>query len=96
MAVVLDRGVDNPLRLGSLGDVPSHSDSFAAGSLDGVDHRGRTSFAGCVIHHHGRAFRGQRLSDSGSNTFGGARNHCYLTFEFAHMTALNFPLRRGS
>jgi len=68
------------LRLGCLGNITAHSHSFAACAGDGRDNRFGAGFTGCIIYNDGRAFRGERLGDGGSNAFGCAGNYCDLTF----------------
>ena len=61
LAVVLDGGVDDGLRVGGLGDVALDGDGFAAGLGDGVDDVVGTGFVGGVVDDDGGACGSERL-----------------------------------
>jgi hypothetical protein len=62
-AKILDSCINDALRVCGLGNIPTDGDGLATGRDDGGNNSVRARLAGSIIHHHGRAFRSQRLGD---------------------------------
>src|SRR5688572_1619261 len=84
-AELLDRRVDNGLRIGLLGDVAANGDRLAAGGGDAGDNGLGALLAGGIVDDDGRAFGGEGRGDGGADALGCAGDEGDFSGELAHV-----------